>query len=211
MSPLPSYMTDRWANRTEPSGGQGKLYWHILLRNFPQVQAIAAIGQEKLAGFDGFHFTPKKWLHITTLVAGYVDEYSTADVENMIDTATRLLALTSPIKISLGKVLFHPEAIVLAVQPSDALDYVYSSVETATRATGRYTVTAVGQSWNPHVTLAYSTSTQPADPIIDALGRKLPSCEIIVDRVSLVVQEGPERHWNWRTIAGVPLVGSAYQ
>jgi 2'-5' RNA ligase len=48
------------------------------------------------------------------------------------------------------------------------------------------------ESWVPHVTLAYSTSAQPAAPIIATLGRKLPAHGISVDRVDLIVQEGAE-------------------
>jgi 2'-5' RNA ligase len=60
-------------------------------------------------------------------------------------------------------------------------------------------------SWVPHVTLAYSTSVQPAAPIIATLGRKLPEHSISVDRVNLIIQEGAERLWNWRSVAEVSL------
>jgi len=64
------------------------------------------------------------------------------------------------------------------------------------------------ESWVPHVTLAYSTSIQPAAPIIASLGRKLPEHGISVDRVNLIIQEGAERLWNWRSIAEVSLDSS---
>jgi|ERR1022692_2941053 2'-5' RNA ligase len=198
-------MANRWANRPEPRPGQGKLYWHILLKDYPEVQAIAAAGQEKLAGFRGLHFTPKQWLHITTLVVGFRDRFSKARIEDMLGAAAKLLSDTPPIMISLGSVLYHPEAIVLRVQPDDALDPVYSAVEAATRIASSSDETTEHQSWSPHVTLAYSTSVQAAGPIINALGRKLPSCEITIDRISLVVQEGAERQWNWRPVGEVKL------
>jgi 2'-5' RNA ligase len=61
------------------------------------------------------------------------------------------------------------------------------------------------ESWVPHVTLAYSTSAQPAAPIIATLGRKLPEHGIRVERVDLIIQEGAERLWNWRSVAEVSL------
>jgi hypothetical protein len=54
---------------------------------------------------------------MTALVVGSTDEITTADVEVMIVEARRLLAETPPITVTLGRVLYHPEAIVLGAQP----------------------------------------------------------------------------------------------
>jgi hypothetical protein len=61
----------------------------------------------------------------------------------------------------------------------------------------------------PHVTICYSTASQPAAPIIDALGLELPSRQIQISELSLVVQHGPERDWNWTTIGTVRLPAPA--
>jgi 2'-5' RNA ligase len=198
-------MADRWKDRPEPGPGQGMLYWHVLLKDFPAVRAIAADAQERLAPFTGLHFTPIQWLHITTFVAGPADEFSVTSTEQMIESATRLLAETSAITISLSSILYHPEAIVLKVQPDNALDPVSAAVQAATRMASGSDETTERQLWSPHVTLAYSTSVQDAGPIIDALGLKLPVCEIVIDRINLVIQEGAERLWNWRSVAEVPF------
>jgi 2'-5' RNA ligase len=59
--------------------------------------------------------------------------------------------------------------------------------------------------WVPHVTLAYSTAIQPAGPLIAALGNELPPCEVTVDSINLIAQNGPERLWDWQSIAEVGL------
>ena len=179
------------------------LYWHVLLKDVPAVHAIAAVARERLAPFTGLHFTPMQWHHITMFAAGPADEFSAASIEKMIDSVTSMLAETPPITISLGSVLYHPEAIVLRVQPDNALDSVSAAVQAATRDVAGRDEPTKHQPWSPHITLAYSTSIQPAGPIIDALGRRLPACEIVIDRISLVMQEGAERLWNWRSIAEV--------
>src|ERR1700729_1191726 len=199
MSPVPSYTADRWKNRPEPAPAHGILYWHILLGDNPAVQAIADVGLEKLASFSGLHFTPRQWLHITTLVVGHAESYSNHLIEAMVNDVTRLLSDVSPITVSLGSVLYHPEAIALRVQPDTALHPIYAAV----RAAKPIADETVGSAWKPHVTLAYSTSVQEAQPIIDALGYNLPPCEVVIDHINLVVQEGSERLWNWRSIAEV--------
>ena len=62
-----------------------------------------------------------------------------------------------------------------------------------------------GPSWVPHATLCYSTSQQPAAPIIAALGKALPTREVTIDKLSLVVQHGPALSWDWRPVGTVHL------
>jgi 2'-5' RNA ligase len=202
---MPAQMADRWEHRKEPEPGQGQLYWHMLLRDHPDVQALVQAGQGRLAGFGGLHFTPVLWLHMTTVVVGAADEFSADQIEDMIGQARRALARIPPITITFGKILYHPEAVMLGTRPAGALDPVFEAVQDATRsATGKDGLVE-HQPWTPHVTLAYSTGVQPAGPIIAALGRELPGCDATISCISLINQDGPERHWNWRSIAEIPF------
>ncbi len=63
-------MTDRWQERPEPVPGEGVVSWHMLMREYPEVADLARQAQRRLAGFDGLHITPVRWLHVTTLLAG---------------------------------------------------------------------------------------------------------------------------------------------
>jgi 2'-5' RNA ligase len=123
----------------------------------------------------------------------------------MITYARRLLSEFPSFQITLGKVFYHPEAIVLSVEPNHALYSLRKAIWQATRM-----ITGAGEEldcrpWIPHITLAYSTVNQPASPIIDALGRELPACKATVDSICLVNQAGAERQWNWRILAEIPF------
>jgi 2'-5' RNA ligase len=190
-------MTNRWEFRTEPEPGQGWLYWHILFRDQPQVAALASIGQERLASVQGLHFTPREWLHITTLVPGLAENFTSSEIDDMIAYARRMLSGCPPIQITLGRVLYHPEAITLGVKPDGALDPLRKVIWQATSAVIGGNKELQHQPWIPHITLAYSTAHQPAGHIIDALGRELPACKAVINSICLVVQEGAECLWNW--------------
>lgn len=128
----------------------------------------------------------------------------------MIEIAAGLLSDTPPIAVVLGEILYHPEAIMLAVKPARALTPVYDAVQTATQTvTGRHDTASNSSRWTPHVTVCYSTSVQPAQPMIAALGPRMASREIHVSAVSLVVQHGPERLWDWQTVGTVRLPAPA--
>ena len=205
MSYPPSQMVNRWENRPEPKPGQGQLYWHVLFKDEPRLQALASSAQEKLMPFAGLHLTPKQWLHLTVMLAGFSEDFTDASINEMTTCADQLLSSVSPITITFSKFWYHPEAIVLGIQQSDSLNSLFEAVQNATNTVGAHCKARDNGLWNPHVTLAYSAAAQSASPIIAALGHDVPSCEVTVRRVNLVVQEGPERLWNWRSLAEIPL------
>jgi 2'-5' RNA ligase len=207
---LPQQMTDRWQDRPEPGPGQGTVYWHMLMRDHPEVADLASQARQRLSGFTGLHFTPLERLHMTTLMAGPAEEFSAGQLQQMIRTAGRLLADTPPVTVTLGRIGYHPEAIVLPVTPTAALTAIHETARTATaRARGGSRQDGQPLDWAPHVTICYSTASQPAAPIIEALGLQLPSRGIQVSALSLVIQRGPERDWDWTTIGTIRLPAPA--
>ncbi len=208
--PIPDETRDRWSNRPEPDSGKGAVYWHILFRDDPAVRAAARKAQARLASFRDLHMTPEEWLHATALVAGTTEEISSQDLDKMLSRAQQHLSSIQPIKVTISTVLYHPEAIMLGFKPKDALDPIHRAVREATLAvTGRKgSVTGPAALWIPHMTIAYSTGKQPIAPIANALGREVPKCDITVRAVSLVIQWGAERLWNWQ-LAGTANLGNS--
>ncbi|WP_425551003.1 2'-5' RNA ligase family protein [Actinoallomurus oryzae] len=200
-------MRDRWRNRAETEPGQGTIYWHILLQDKPNALALAREAQERLSSVPGLHMTPRERLHITTLLVGSADSSSSEQTARMLEETRRTLAGVQPVGITLGHILYHPEAIMLGVHPQRALDPILNGVRAGMRhALGEEgTINGAFPSWTPHITVAYSTTDQAAAPIIDILGRELPTCTVLIDAVSLVVQWGPERLWDWQTIGTIRL------
>jgi 2'-5' RNA ligase len=203
MSPLPARMIDRWHRRVEPEAGRGTVYWHMLLSSNPQVRDIVCEAQERLAGFSGLHMTPQQWLHMTVLIVGSTEDIPAEKRTDLVAEASRLLSVAQPINVTLGRILYHPEAILLSVHPQHVLHPVFSALQSATRNVLHSDGIVESGHWVPHVTIAYSTAEQPAEPIIAALGRELPAQEITIDNVSLVIQDGPERDWNWHPVGRV--------
>lgn len=200
---LPENMIDRWARRHDPAPGERTLYWHVLMADHPQVVDLAQQAADRLTPFNGLHMTPLDKLHMTTLVVGRAEQVTDLQIRQMAKIAAEHLDGVQPIPVSLGKILYHAEAVVLDVTPGEALAPVRAAAAAATEHVG---ITAVdGLDWAPHITLCYSTADQPARPIIDALGKRLPDREINIGSLSLVVQDGPERDWNWTTVATIRL------
>jgi 2'-5' RNA ligase len=202
VSPLPTEMIDRWEHRADQAPGEGLVYWHMLLGSHPEVVELARTAQDRLSAFSGLHHTPLNWLHMTALIAGPAEEITEPQISQMAEAATRLLASTPPIRVTFSKVLYHPEAIMIAATPPEALAPIAEAAKTATQEVTS-TPGRPGNKlpWTPHITIAYSTARRPAAPIIQALGRELPEVSVEIPAISLVVQQGPERSWDWRRVA----------
>lgn len=188
--------------------GQGQLFWHVLLGDDAEAQGIVRDAHERLAGLAGLDLVPLRFLHLTLFIAGRSHEIADEQVNVMAEEAAGQLARVGPIMVTLGRVFYHPEAIVLEARPAERLRPLLEAAKFATRAaTGRDGVLAheVGI---PHVTVAYSNADGPAAPIIDALGTQLPEREVIIRSIHIVNQDGPETLWNWRPLAEVRLGGA---
>jgi 2'-5' RNA ligase len=206
MSPFPQELIDRWHNRSENRPGEGTVYWHILLGENQALRSMVADAHDRLSKFSGLHLTPLRWLHITTHIAGPANQIDHNDMSQMVELAKGALADRAPIQVTFQSVFYHPEAIVLGAHPQEALAPIRQAALAATQAvTGKdSTAPEPTQQWMPHLTLCYSTGRQPTAPIVAALGTDLPACQVSIQSLSLVVQQGPERLWDWHHI------GTAY-
>ena len=207
MSPLPTTMADHWWQRPGRLPGRELYHWHMLFHDQPMVRELAAMAQQRLAGLPGLDLVPERWLHLTAFIAGFADEVPGGSVDAMVVQARRRLAGIAPIPVMLGRVLYHPQAVTLAVEPLGALDPVLDAVREATAVAGIEGHTDTDP-WIPHVSVAYSHASGPAAPIIEALGRWLPATEITVRSVSLVAQTQVGRSWQWRQTAELRLGGA---
>jgi len=127
--------------------------------------------------------------------------------DQMLARARALLAGTPPVAVTLKRVVYHPQGIVVAVSPEGALAPVFDAAQAATSEVTGTAAESPRPAWVPHMTLCYSTSQQPAAPVIAALGRELPGCEVTIDQLSLVIQRGPELLWDWHPLGTADLPG----
>ena len=161
VSPFPVRMEDHWLLHRDVDRGRARLMWLMLVGDCPPVVEVARLGQARLAGLGGLDLVPQQWLHVTTLIAGFADEITPEQVGVMAGEARLLLARTPPVTITLGRVLYHPRAIMLGVGPPGVL------IRSARCPAGypcRHQMRrrTVHRAWIPHVTLAYSNAAGPA-------------------------------------------------
>ena len=203
MSPLPTQMTDHWAVQPGIDIRRQQLMWPITFGADEAAAELARKAHQRLAGIPGLDLVPLRWLHLTTLTSGPADDIAPDELTGMIKDAKGLLAAIPPITITLGRVLYHPRAVMLDAGPAGPFRPVIEVIEAATRNAG-CSATLYHDPWRPHITLAYSNAIRPAAPIIEALGRNLEACTVTIRSVSLVTQS-PSQRWTWDHIAALAL------
>lgn len=207
MSPLPTQFTDRWGGSREGLSYEDSVCWHLLLGFDANARAAVAEAQQRIARFGGMHMTPVRWLHVTVLLVGPAAALTREDIGDMLARARAHLARTPPVTVTVGRFLYSPEGIALAVSPASALSQVRAAAQAATSEVIGTSGRGEASPLPPHLTVCYSTCEQAAAPVIAKLGKAIPACEVTLDRLSLVVQNGPERLWDWRVAGTAPLGG----
>lgn len=115
---MPSQMEDHWALEPGVDPDRAQLMWFVCFGRDSRVTDLARRGQARLAALDGLDLVPSRWLHMTTLIAGYADEITPGQVAVMTNGARKLLASARPGQITVGRILYHPRGIMLAASPS---------------------------------------------------------------------------------------------
>ena len=179
------------------------------MRDYPQVGELASQARQRLAAFTGLHMTPPEWLHMTTHVAGPADQFTDQQIQHMTasgirEPGQRSASHRQPRQDPLSPRSDHARRDA----PVGDLTPIRAAALAATKAVASLE-TDEESGWTPHVTLCYSTVQQPAQPVITALGKQLPARQIDIDTMSLVIQDGPERDWNWTTVGTIRLHATA--
>jgi 2'-5' RNA ligase superfamily len=143
--------------------------------------------------------------HLTTQGVGFVDEVPDDEVTVVADTVRKLLADAEPVRVRMGPAVIDPEVVRLRVNPVDALVPVRRAIRTAitqVRGTDRL---MEDDTWNPHVSVAYSNTDGPMAPLAAAITEGLPPVNVRINEVQLIVLGRDEYCYTWTTRDRVPL------
>ncbi|GAA4630250.1 hypothetical protein GCM10023196_054820 [Actinoallomurus vinaceus] len=171
----------------------------------PEIGKLAKECQQRLITVPGLDPVPTPWLHMTTQIVGFADEISDSELADMIASVSERMRSVTPTSVSLGRPLFHSEAVVLGATPREGLDAARSGIRQAVAVTVRTNQLADDPDWVPHLSVAYSNSDAPAAPVIAAMQPPPPPVDVTIDRIDLVSQERVGHCYVWDGVASVEL------
>lgn len=206
-----SQMRDHWWWR--PGWGTGRRFytWHLTFDDQPKLHRLVQTYQNRLSGFPALRPVPTEWLHLTIQGLGFTDEVADEEVTAVVAAARERLADLSPLVLTFGPAVVFAEAIVLPPTPAEDVSRVRTTLRAAIAdVRGDDNVPESAGGYRPHVSLAYSTAEQPAEPIVGVLeATAVDAVTITVDKASLIVLGRDEGMYRWRTVDSVALTSSS--
>ncbi|WP_030184201.1 2'-5' RNA ligase family protein [Streptomyces sp. NRRL S-813] len=199
-------MRNHWWWRPGWSVGRRFYTWHMTFDGQEEVQRLAAEYRTVLAPVgDSLTLIPNQWLHLTMQGIGFVGEVKEQDVHAIVDAARPRLAAIPAFEARIGPAVVDPEAILLPVQPDDAVRAVRDAIREAIESVlGDVPEKADG--FRPHVSVAYSAGDGPANPIAQALaGVRVAPAQVRISNADLIVIHRDNQMYEWETFATVPL------
>ncbi|MFB7329936.1 2'-5' RNA ligase family protein [Streptomyces sp. NPDC056190] len=199
-------MRNHWWWRPGWSVGRRFYTWHMTFDGQEDVQRLAAEYRKTLAPVgDVLTLIPNRWLHLTMQGIGFVGEVKEQDVHAIVDAARPRLAAIPAFEARIGPAVVDPEAILLPVQPDDAVRAVRHAIREAIGdVLGDVPEKAAG--FRPHVSEAYSAEDGPADPIAQALdGVRVAPVQARISNADLIVIHRDNQMYEWEPFATVPL------
>ena len=173
----------------------------------PAVHRLAADYAPILNDLPTLDPIPLRWLHLTLQGIGFTDKVDHAGVDAIADAARDRCAALAPFTITLGPARVDPEALMLPVRPVEPVTSLRAAIRAAiTDVWGPDNVPEDPHGFRPHVSLAYSNTTGPAEPIIQRLAaRAVTVAEITVHRATLIDLNRDHRAYEWTDIATAKL------
>lgn len=170
---------DHWWWR--PGWREGRHFYacHMVFPNDEDLTQLVAAYQEPLRRLPALDLIPRRWLHLTMQGIGFVDQVGEDGRGAVLDALTRRLRGAVVPKVTFMKPTVVREAIYLLAEPPGELQQLWMSAREAIgEALGADRIPdAIEhiQDYHPHVSLAYSSATQPSEPILEALATVRPT------------------------------------
>jgi 2'-5' RNA ligase len=182
--------------------------WHVTFDDQPQLHELVSAYQSALSPLPGLDLIPGRWLHLTMQGIGFTDEVSEREIADIADSARKRLSNQRPVSLTVGPATVDPEAIMFEVTPTDALSPARSAIRAAISDVRGAAEVPESEEWTPHISLAYSNSSDVAAPYIAAVDSvSSPPVTLTISKAHLIELNRDARLYQWTTKAEVPFSG----
>lgn len=207
MTETTQQMRNHWWWRPGWRVGRSFYTWHVTFDDQPAMHQLAADYAPLLDDLPTVDPIPVPWLHLTMQGIGFTDEVDRTDLDAIVATARDCCAAMAPFTVTLGPARVDPEALMLPVRPTEPVAALRAALRAAIADVwGPDNVPEDPHHFRPHVSLAYSHNTGPAEPIIQRLAaHPLTSTEITIHHASLIELNRDHRAYEWTNVATAGL------
>jgi hypothetical protein len=197
---------DHWGWRPGWKVGRSFYTWHVTFADQPHVLEFAASYASVVERLPMLDHIPLHWLHLTMQGVAFTDEVDQSDVDEIVTATHARCAGLDPFSVTLGPAEVAAEALKLPARPVELLIRVRSTVRQAIADVwGSERVPRAADGWIPPVSLAYSNTDGPAEPIFQARNPSEADHRVRVSAVPLIDVNRDQKMYQWTEVARVPL------
>jgi 2'-5' RNA ligase len=205
---------DHWWWRPGWHVGRRAYTFHITfddeaaVEGLDELHRLATDYQRVLATLPGLDMVPLQWLHLTMQNVGFTDEVSESEAAAVLDEARRRCASLQAFELVMDEAEVRSEGVALRPHPADPVCQVRDAVRAAIGSIRDEVPEAPehAHGFEPHVSLAYSNSEAPSEPVSDAIDRVSAGvAKLKVRAAKLIVLDRDERVYRWTTFGDVTL------
>ncbi|WP_431907172.1 2'-5' RNA ligase family protein [Micromonospora carbonacea] len=195
-------LRDHWWWRPGWRAGRHFYACHFTMSGYGDLVELIQRYQVALRSFPGLDLIPPPWLHLTMQGLGFLDDLADDQIAEIERAIRQKLAQTPAPVVTFHRPVVRPEAIYLPALPPEPV----AAVRNAVRAVigdvlGADNVELAPehvQGYRPHVSVAYSNTSQPAEPIAVALTQvDAAPVKVTLDHVDLLEFHRDNRMYEW--------------
>jgi 2'-5' RNA ligase len=200
-------MRDHWWWRPGWKTGRSFYTFHVTFADQPGAQRLVADYAPVLEKLPQLDPVPSRWLHLTLQDIGFTDEVADDDVDRIVRAARRRCAELEPFTVTIGPAHVDPETIQMPARPLEPLARLRLAIRAAIGDVWRHdNVPEPEAGFRAHVSLGYSNTAGPTDPVAQALDAHGGyTGEVTVSSVSLINLNRDRKAYEWTDVASVPL------
>jgi len=189
--------------------GRRSYHWLLTFEHASGLQGLAARAQEPFGGLPEFDLVPLDALHLTIQRVAFTDELPLSRLPAVTAIVRQRCQDVAPFRLHVGWLAGSSGAIRFTALPVAHVLAVRAMVTMQTTTTNprRDAPFCMPETFWPHISIAYSNTTQPAAPIVTHIEvlRHLPPAEVPVTNIALVELRREGRAYRWRVLERVEL------
>ena len=205
-------MRNHWA-REEP-WRPGRRLWalYVSCGSIPPLVAHATAFQEPLSGMRGLDLVEPRWLHMTVLGVGFVEEVDPDGMARLLDRASTIVATVPPVDMVAAAPRARTDAVWMSVSTTPSIVPLREDLVEAVRTCLGHEPHALPlprTGFTPHISIAYANADPPrADEVNERLSSvDLPPTPFRASHLSLLrLRRGTDR-WSWDGEQRIPFGG----
>lgn len=201
-------MADHWWWRPGWTPGRRLYTWHLTFEDAGDVHRYMAAHRAALRHLDGLDLVPDQWLHLTMQALGFTDEVTETDIEAITAAARQRIAQLPAFDLTLRTMEVTPQAVMVFAEPAEPVQAVRTALREAIAEVWSE-VPENAERFAPHVTIAYSRATGPAEPVHQAVrALKTTPATARLTRAQLLILHRDNRMYEWEPHTDAPLAST---